>query len=57
MREAIEKSATLGELQKAAPPGTFISMRRYAKFVMDKGLVSPKDILEILPATASAQEV
>jgi type IV pilus assembly protein PilB len=57
LREAIEKGATVAELQRAAPAGSFISMRRYARFVMDKGLVNPNDVLEILPAAASAQEV
>lgn len=57
LRETIEESATMGEIQRSAPPGSFISMRRYAKFVMDKGLASPKDLLELLPATASAGEV
>jgi type II secretory ATPase GspE/PulE/Tfp pilus assembly ATPase PilB-like protein len=57
LREAIEQSGTLAELQRSAPAGSYISMRRYAKFVMDKGLVTPKDLLELLPATASAKEV
>jgi hypothetical protein len=57
LRDAIEKNATMTELQRAAPAGSFISMRRYAKFAMEKGLVNPKDVLEILPATASTQEV
>jgi type II secretory ATPase GspE/PulE/Tfp pilus assembly ATPase PilB-like protein len=57
LRDAIENGATIAELQRAAPPGSYISMRRYAKFVMDKGLVNPKDVLEILPAAASAGEV
>jgi type II secretory ATPase GspE/PulE/Tfp pilus assembly ATPase PilB-like protein len=57
LRDAIEQNGTLAELQRAAPPGSYISMRRYAKFVLDKGLVSAKDLLEILPATASAKEV
>jgi type II secretory ATPase GspE/PulE/Tfp pilus assembly ATPase PilB-like protein len=57
LRDAIEKEATLMELRKSAPPGSYISMRRYAKFVMDKGLVNPKDLLEILPATAKADAV
>jgi hypothetical protein len=32
-------------------------MRRYAKFVLEKGLVSAKELLEVLPATASAHDV
>ena len=57
LRDGVERSATMAELQKAAPPGSYISMRRYAKFVMDKGLVSPKDVLEILPPAATAGDV
>ena len=57
LREAIEMNATMGQLQAVAPPGSYISMRRYAKFVMEKGLVNAKEVLEILPAVASAQEV
>jgi general secretion pathway protein E len=56
-RDAIEKNATLLELQHSAPADSYVSMRRYAKFVMDKGLVSPKDVLEILPAVAKVEEV
>jgi type II secretory ATPase GspE/PulE/Tfp pilus assembly ATPase PilB-like protein len=57
LREAVEKNATMAELHKAAPAGSYTSMRRYAKFVLEKGLVNPKEVLEILPATASAHEV
>jgi type II secretory ATPase GspE/PulE/Tfp pilus assembly ATPase PilB-like protein len=57
LREAIENGGTLADLQRAAPPGSYIAMRRYAKFVMEKGLVNPKDLLEILPATAKAEAV
>jgi type II secretory ATPase GspE/PulE/Tfp pilus assembly ATPase PilB-like protein len=57
LREAVENNATMAELHKAAPAGSYTSMRRYAKFVLEKGLVNPKEVLEILPATASAHEV
>jgi type II secretory ATPase GspE/PulE/Tfp pilus assembly ATPase PilB-like protein len=57
LREAIEMNSTIGQLRAVAPAGSYISMRRYAKFVMDKGLVNPKEVLEVLPAAASAQEV
>ena len=57
LRDGIEKNATIAELHRIAPVGSYISMRRYAKFVMDKGLVSPNDVLDVLPAVASAQEV
>jgi type II secretory ATPase GspE/PulE/Tfp pilus assembly ATPase PilB-like protein len=57
LRDGVERGATMAELQKAAPPGSYISMRRYAKFVMDKGLVAAKDVLEILPPAATANEV
>lgn len=57
LRDAIERSAPIAALESVAPPGSYISMRRYAKFVMDKGLVNPKDVLEVLPAQASAHEV
>jgi type II secretory ATPase GspE/PulE/Tfp pilus assembly ATPase PilB-like protein len=57
LREAIELNATMAQLRAAAPAGSYISMRRYAKFVMEKGLVNAKDVLEILPPAASATEV
>jgi type II secretory ATPase GspE/PulE/Tfp pilus assembly ATPase PilB-like protein len=57
LRDAVEKNATMGELHRAAPAGSFVAMRRYAKFVLEKGLVNPKDVLEVLPAVASANEL
>lgn len=57
LRDAIEHGATLLEMQKAAPQESFISMRRYARFVMDKGLISAKDVLELLPPAAKASDV
>ena len=57
LRDAIEKGATLLELQGAAPADSYVSMRRYAKFVLDKGLVSARDVLEVLPAVAKVEEV
>jgi type II secretory ATPase GspE/PulE/Tfp pilus assembly ATPase PilB-like protein len=49
LQDAIENGATTNELEKAAPPGSFVSMRRYARHVLEKALASPKDVLEILP--------
>jgi type II secretory ATPase GspE/PulE/Tfp pilus assembly ATPase PilB-like protein len=50
LRAAIEQGATMTELEKAAPPGTFVSMRRYARHILEKGLASLRDLLEILHA-------
>lgn len=49
LQAAIESGATTSELEKAVQPGSYVSMRRYARFVIEKGLASPKDILEVLP--------
>lgn len=57
LRDVIERGATLLEMERAVPPGTYISIKRYAKFVLDKGLVAAKDLLEILPSTAVAHSV
>ena len=57
LREAIESNATMAELHRVAPAGSFVSMRRYAKFAISKGLVDPKDVLEILPPAVSADEL
>lgn len=57
LREAIENEASMAALHAAAPPGSYISMRRYAKFVLDKGLVNARDVLEILPPVATASEM
>jgi type II secretory ATPase GspE/PulE/Tfp pilus assembly ATPase PilB-like protein len=57
LREAIESNATMAELQRAAPAGSFVSMRRYARFAINKGLVDPRDVLEILPPALSADEL
>jgi CRP-like cAMP-binding protein len=43
--------------RQGEPAGSYLSMRRYAKFLIEKGLVNAKDVLEILPAAASATEV
>jgi general secretion pathway protein E len=50
LQAAIERGATTAELEKAVQPGSYVSMRRYARFVMENGLASPRDILEVLPA-------
>lgn len=57
LRAAIEEGATLGEMAQAAPAGSYVPMRRYAKFVLDQGLANPKDLLNLLPATASVSSI
>lgn len=52
LREALERNATLSEMEKVAQPETHIPMRRYASYVLEKGLVSLKDILPVFPAVA-----
>ncbi len=55
LRNAIERGATLQEIEQSAPPACYISMKRYAKYLLEKGLVAPKDLLEIFPpASATA---
>jgi type II secretory ATPase GspE/PulE/Tfp pilus assembly ATPase PilB-like protein len=46
---AIERGATAAELEKAAAPESFVDMRRYARYVLEKGLASARDVLEVLP--------
>lgn len=57
LRDVVEKNGSMAELHKAAPAGSYISMRRYAKFALEKGVVSAKELLEVLPATASAHDI
>jgi type II secretory ATPase GspE/PulE/Tfp pilus assembly ATPase PilB-like protein len=49
LRAAVERAASLGELENAAPSGSFVDMRRYAGYLFEKGLASPRDILDALP--------
>ncbi len=49
LRAAVEHAASLGELEKSAPSGSFVNMRRYAGYLFEKGLASPRDILDALP--------
>jgi type II secretory ATPase GspE/PulE/Tfp pilus assembly ATPase PilB-like protein len=49
LQAVIKRGATQAELEKAAPPGSFVSMAQYAHYVLEKGLVSPQQILELLP--------
>lgn len=57
MRDAIESEASLSELHETAPAGSYVSMRRYARLLLDKGLVRARDVLDLLPATASIARV
>ncbi|MDX1950950.1 MAG: ATPase, T2SS/T4P/T4SS family [Verrucomicrobiota bacterium] len=51
LRDAIEREATLSEMIQTARPENYISMRRYARLALEKGLVDAKDLLEALPST------
>jgi type II secretory ATPase GspE/PulE/Tfp pilus assembly ATPase PilB-like protein len=53
LRETIEHAASLHDMHQATPPGTFLPMRRYARHVMEKGLVSPEDLIATFPAVQS----
>ena len=54
LRDAIERQATLKEMQEAAPPSSFVSMKRYARIVMEKGLAAPEDLAALFPAVLTA---
>ena len=43
--------------KKAVPAGSYMPMRRYAKFVLEKGLASAKDLLELLPPAATVSAI
>lgn len=57
LRDAIELGGTLTEIERATPPGSFVAMRDYARLALEKGLVSARDLLQILPPVAAAKEL
>lgn len=57
LRDAVESEASLSELQEAAPAGSYVPMRRYARLLVDNGLVKAHDVLDLLPATAAIAKV
>jgi type II secretory ATPase GspE/PulE/Tfp pilus assembly ATPase PilB-like protein len=54
LRDAIERQATLKEMQEATSPSSFVSMKRYARLVMEKGLAAPEDLSAIFPPAPTA---
>jgi type IV pilus assembly protein PilB len=50
LRESIEREESGVQMEKLASPGSYLPMKSYARFVLEKGLVSAEDLLEILPA-------
>jgi len=57
IRDTIEMGGTLAEIERATPPGSFVSMRDYARLLLQKGLVSPRDLLQILPPAVAAKQL
>lgn len=54
LREAIEREESGVQLEKMVSPGSYLSMKSYARFVLEKGLASAGDLIEILPAAVEA---
>jgi general secretion pathway protein E len=53
LREVFEHGATLQELEENTTPDIYISMRRYAKHLMEQGLASPPDFLHVFPGVSA----
>jgi type II secretory ATPase GspE/PulE/Tfp pilus assembly ATPase PilB-like protein len=50
---AIDRSASLQEMQETLDPGSFGTFVDYARFLMHEGIVAPERILETLPRGAA----
>ncbi len=57
LRRSVEHGASLSDLERAAPPGSFVPMRRYAYYLLSKGMATAADLLEVLPPPAVLQEI
>jgi type II secretory ATPase GspE/PulE/Tfp pilus assembly ATPase PilB-like protein len=49
VRDAIAQEANAAQLKQAAADGLFVSLARYAQFLLAEGLTVPSEILRILP--------
>ena len=56
LREAIEQSGSMQEMEAAASPESYVPMRRYARHLLEEGLASPEDLLEIFPSTTAGRD-
>jgi type II secretory ATPase GspE/PulE/Tfp pilus assembly ATPase PilB-like protein len=50
LREAIEADAPWTEMRDALASPMFVPMARYARYLLEQGVVSPERIREIFPA-------
>jgi type IV pilus assembly protein PilB len=57
LRRSVEHGASLSDLERSAPPGSFVPMRRYGYYLLSKGLVAAGDLLEVLPPPAVLREI
>lgn len=49
VRDAISEGVSAQDLQKAAEGGSYVSLQRYASFLLNEGLTVPSEVLRILP--------
>ncbi|WP_309380065.1 ATPase, T2SS/T4P/T4SS family [Cerasicoccus frondis] len=57
IRNAIETTATSQQLEACLTPRNFISMKRYARYLLLEQLVSPATILSVFPESPTVQPV
>lgn len=56
LRDAIEHSASMPEMEAATPAESYVTMRRYARHLLEQGLASAEDLLELFPATSAGKD-
>ncbi|MEK7485170.1 MAG: ATPase, T2SS/T4P/T4SS family [Planctomycetota bacterium] len=54
-RESIEEGLTRHEMMKVLKPQNFISMTRYARFLLKEGIASPETLIRIFPRKVSLE--
>ena len=52
LREMIEREAPWSEMHSALTPESYVSMQRYAKYLLMEGVVSPRAVLGAFPGQA-----
>jgi len=57
VRDAIEASATSMQLEASLTPQSFVSMRRYARYLLLEQLVSPAAILNVFPESPEVEAI
>jgi type II secretory ATPase GspE/PulE/Tfp pilus assembly ATPase PilB-like protein len=49
VRDAIAQEGSAAQISQAAADGSFVSLARYAQFLLGEGLTVPSEVLRILP--------